>query len=137
MKTIVIICIPVLILSILKNIGILPGSIASIVIAIIIFIGIIWIGRQIIDMSNRDNMNYDEYDWYFNKTNAPSNNTTPSETEDPWATPSMVCVGAECCNQYSTYDSTQNLCVPNTSSTSTTTTSDTTTSDTSTTTTTV
>jgi hypothetical protein len=111
MKSIVIICIPVLILSILKNTGILPAFISSAIIAVIIFIGLIWIGRQIIDMSNRDNMNYDEYNWYFNTSNAPSNNT-PIVTEDPWATPSMVCVGAQCCNQYSIYDSKKNLCEP-------------------------
>ena len=122
MKTIVIICIPIFILSILKNIGILPGAIASIIIAIIIIIGIIYIGRQLIDMSNRDNMNYDEYDWYFNKDNAPSNSTS-TNTEDPWATPSMVCVGSQCCNEYSTYDPVKNLCIPNASTTESTSTS--------------
>ena len=115
MKTIVIICIPVLILSILKNIGFLPGFITTVIIAIIIFIGIIWIVKQIIDMSNRDNMNYDEYDWHFNKTIAPSNNITPINIVDPWAIQSMTCIGAECCDKYSKYDSTQNLCIPNTS----------------------
>ena len=112
MKTIVIICIPVLILSILKNVGILPGNIAILMIAIIIIIGLIYIGRQIIDMSNRDNMNYDEYDWYFNKSDAPSDGT-PSDTTDPWATPSLVCVGEQCCNDVSTYNAEQNLCIPN------------------------
>jgi hypothetical protein len=110
MKSIVIICIPVLILSILKNRGIIPNVLGSIIIAIIIVIGIIYIIRQLIDMSNRDNMNYDEYDWYFNKNNAPSNE--PSETTDPWATTSLVCVGSQCCNEFSTYDATQNMCVP-------------------------
>ena len=127
MKTIVVICIPIFILSILKNRGLLPSRIASAIIAIIIFIGVILIIRQIIDMSNRDNMNYDEYDWYFNAADAPSDNTTSSTTEDPWAVPSMVCVGAQCCNQYSTYDSTQNICVPNPQGTSTSTSTSTTT----------
>jgi hypothetical protein len=112
MKTIVIICIPILIISILKNSGILPTNIASVIISVIIIIGLIYIGRQIIDMSNRDNMNYDEYDWHFNKSDAPSDGT-PSDTTDPWATPSLVCVGAQCCNEFSTYDAEQNLCIPN------------------------
>jgi hypothetical protein len=115
MKTIVIICIPVLILSILKNVEILPSNIASLIIALIIIIGLIYIGRQLIDMSNRDNMNYDEYDWYFNKSDAPSDGT-PSNTTDPWATPSLVCVGEQCCNDTSTYNAEQNLCIPNTQS---------------------
>ena len=116
MKTIVIICIPIFILSILKNRGILPGAFASGIIAIIIIIGVVYIGRQLIDMSNRDNMNYDEYDWYFNKDDAPSNSTS-TNTEDPWEVPSLVCVGSQCCNEYSTYDPVKNLCVPNVTTT--------------------
>lgn len=112
MKTIVLVCIPVLIISILKNRGLIPGNIGSLLIAIIIIIGIIYIGRQIIDMSNRDNMNYDEYDWHFNKNDAPSDGT-PSDATDPWADPSLLCVGSQCCNELSTYDATQNLCIPN------------------------
>ena len=107
-----IICIPILILSILKNVEILPGNIAGLIIAFIILIGLIYVGRQIIDMSNRDNMNYDEYDWHFNKSEAPSNGT-PSSTTDPWETPSLVCIGEQCCNDTSTYNAEQNLCIPN------------------------
>ena len=112
MKTIVIICVPVLIISILKNIGILPNTIASIIIASIIVLGLIWIGKQILDISNRDNMNYDEYDWKFNKSKAP-NDGIQGNLEDPWSTPSLVCVGSECCNVDSTYDEKKNLCIPN------------------------
>jgi hypothetical protein len=112
MKTIVFVCIPVLILSILKNKGILPSTLTSIVIGIIILIGILLIFSQIIDMSNRDTMNYDEYDWAFDKDKAPSNEKN-FNIENPWEFPSMVCIGAECCDEASTYNPTRDLCIPN------------------------
>uniref|UniRef100_A0A6C0E304 Uncharacterized protein n=1 Tax=viral metagenome TaxID=1070528 RepID=A0A6C0E304_9ZZZZ len=112
MKTIVIICIPVLFFGILAKIGILPGSIAAILTAIVIMIGIIVIGKKMIDLMNRDNMNFDEYDWNFNTKDAPADNVS-SPAKDPWDIPTRVCIGAECCNEYSSYDVKQNMCVPN------------------------
>ena len=129
MQIIVIICIPVLILTVLASKGILPPNLTAIITGIIIIIGLFVIGAKIIDLSNRDNLNYDEYNWYFNKDDAPTNssetNTSASES-DPWATPSYTCVGAECCYDNSVYDETQNMCIPKVKSNSTTTTTTTT-----------
>jgi len=136
MQVVVFICIPVLILTVLANKGILPPRINSLLIGIIIIIGLVIIGAKIIDLSNRDNMNFDEYNWYFNKDEAPTSSTeTDAETSsDPWETPTATCVGAECCYDNSTYDETQNRCIPtaqynaNQAKSSATTTTDTTTS---------
>jgi hypothetical protein len=115
MKTIVITCIPILILAILANIGILPGNIYKLLVIIIIIIGLVIIVYQIIDISNRDDMNWDEYKWYFNKKDAPDlPTTTGGETQsDPWVAPSITCIGSACCYEGSTYDSDKNICVPN------------------------
>ena len=115
MKTIVIICIPIIILAVLTNNGILPSSIYKLLVVIILVIGSIFIGMQIIDMSNRDDMNWDEYNWYFNKSNAPVDTTFTGNTSssDPWTTPTVTCIGSACCYNGSTYDSTKNVCVPN------------------------
>jgi hypothetical protein len=115
MKTVVFVCIPVLILTILANKGILPGQLNFLLSGIIIIIGSIIIGYQIIDLFNRDNMNFDEYDWYFNKKDASASSTstdTSGSSSDPWATIPSTCIGAECCNDNNTYDSTQNKCIP-------------------------
>ena len=61
MQIIVLICIPVLILTVLASKGILPPKITSMLTGIIIIIGIYIIGAKIIDLSNRDNLNFDEY----------------------------------------------------------------------------
>ena len=49
MKTIVYICIPIIILAVLFNRGILPSNIYKLLLVIIISIGIIMIGKQLID----------------------------------------------------------------------------------------
>jgi hypothetical protein len=118
MKTIVVMCIPILIVSILANNGILPNNITALIIAIIIIIGVIYIGSQIIDMSNRDNMNFDEYNWAFNTADAPSDGTSSNPT-DPWVIPTITCIGQQCCDQYATYDPSQNMCIENTTTSTT------------------
>lgn len=113
MKTVVYVCIPILILTILANKGILPGQVNLLLSGIIIIIGAILIGYQIIDLFNRDNMNFDEYDWYFNKNNIDTSSTTASGSSfDPWAIIPSTCIGAECCNDNNTYDSIQDICIP-------------------------
>lgn len=114
MQIIVLICIPVLLLTGLASKGILPPKLSSLITGIIIIIGIYIIGAKIIDLSNRDNLNFDEYDWYFDKEAAPTNSseTNTSSSSDPWATSSLTCVGAECCYDNSIYDEVQNKCIP-------------------------
>jgi len=115
MQIVAIICIPVLILTVLANKGIIPPKINALIIGIIVIVGLFVIGAKIIDLSNRDNMNFDEYNWYFNKDDAPISSTevdTTSSESDPWATSEDTCVGAECCYENSTYDETQNRCIP-------------------------
>lgn len=112
MKTIVLICIPVIILAVLANKGILPPNIYKLLVVVILVIGALLIGLQLIDMSNRDDMNWDEYNWYFDKNNAPSDTTEGTPT-DPWGTASVTCIGSACCYDGSTYDSDKNICVPN------------------------
>jgi hypothetical protein len=122
MQTIVLMCIPIFILSILANNGIIPPTVYGFITGIIIIIGVIMLGAQIIDLSNRDNMNWDEYNWEFDKSKAPVYvpNTDGSETNsDPWSTPSLTCIGSDCCYIGSTYDSVQNICVPTTTGTTT------------------
>jgi hypothetical protein len=85
----------------------------------IIVIGIIVIGKKMIDLSNRDNMNFDEYDWYFDKSKAPSDTTTSSSSSNPWAMPTATCVGELCClsTPGMIYDQVQKVCVLNTNTT--------------------
>ena len=122
MQIIVIMCIPILILNVLANKGLFPSKLNLLINLIIIVIGLYIIIYKIIDISNRDKMNYDEYNWYFNKKNTPTSSSyevTPNEdtnsnaNSDPWSMPTSTCIGIECCNDNSKYDEVKNKCIPN------------------------
>ena len=111
MKIIVIMLVPILILAILFNKGILPEKIYYILVSIISLIGAVFIWRAIFSIVLRDPMNYQEYDWYFDPSTAPT--STSSSSKDPWASNSRFgnCVGDACCSDGLVYDSSLNQCV--------------------------
>lgn len=113
MKTIVIMCIPLIILAVLANKGILPPNLYVFTSGLVIVIGSVILGLQIIDISNRSNMNWDEYNWYFDEENAETSTEDTTTTSNPWGTVSVTCIGSACCYDGSTYDETKNMCVPN------------------------
>jgi len=119
MKIIVIMLIPILILAILNNKGLLPSKIYYILIAIISLIGAIFIWKSVFSIVLRDPMNYQEYDWYFDPSSAPT--STSSSSTDPWASNSKFgsCVGDACCSDGLVYDSSSNQCVISTTDTTT------------------
>ena len=131
MKIIVIMLIPILILAILNNKGLLPTKIYYILIAIISLIGAVFIWKSVFSIVLRDPMNYQEYDWYFDPSTAPT--STSSSSTDPWASKSSnfgSCVGDACCSDGLVYDSALNQCITSTDETTTTTTTDETTTET-------
>ncbi len=114
MKTIIYTFICILIITILRNRGFLTVNIFNILFVIVIFIAVIYLVVQLLYMYNKDNMVYDEYDWYFNKDNAPNINTNVI-AKDPWESKlGLICVGQSCCDDGFVYDSTPsiNKCVP-------------------------
>jgi hypothetical protein len=119
MKIIVYMCIPILLLAVLNNNGIIPSELYGFISIIIMVVGIYFIGAQLIDITNRDKMNYDEYDWKFNKSQAPDDSSgsnssnSGSNAKNPWITPTVTCVGQSCCPPGSglIYDSTLNVCL--------------------------
>jgi len=125
MKIIIFTLIPIIILGFLNNKGILPGMIFNILLVIISVIGAYFFWMRLASIITRDNMNYQEYDWYFDPNSAP---TGSSSTSDPWASDLNygTCIGDACCSDGLTYDASMNQCVPSTT-TSTSTTSSTTT----------
>jgi len=97
MKIIIFTLVPVIILAFLNNKGILPTTIYNILIVIISFIGAYYMWRRYYSLITRDNMNYQEYDFYFDPTTAPKGN---SNGDDPWLSMKMpgTCVGEYCCS---------------------------------------
>jgi hypothetical protein len=112
MKIIVFACIPLILLGILGNRGFIPTNLNALLMGIVIVIALFMIGGNIVDLSRRDNMNFDEYDWAFDKNAAPK--ADGSDRVNPWdlSGMSLTCVGAQCCTEGMTYDSSIKKCVP-------------------------
>tara|TARA_B100000902_G_C27293377_1_gene908515 strand:- start:96 stop:935 length:840 start_codon:yes stop_codon:yes gene_type:complete len=114
MKILLISCILILILIYIKNKNILPNNIVALIIGIIIFYTGLRITLLIIDISRRDNMNYDKYNWDFIP---PSDKKMPEYVEpavDPDESPSSLnpslCRGSDCCKDGTQYDTTEGVC---------------------------
>jgi hypothetical protein len=117
MKVVIFTIIPIIILTILYNKEILPRKIYLVLVVIISFIGAIIFWKVYASIISRDNMNYDEYTWYFDPKTAPTADTTQSES-DPWASTLNfgTCIGDNCCSDGLVYDSSLNKCVVSTES---------------------
>jgi hypothetical protein len=119
MKIIIFTLIPVIILGFLNNKGILPNMIYNILLVIISLIGAYFFWRRFASIITRDNMNYQEYNWYFDANSAP---TGSSSTSDPWLSTNYgTCIGDSCCSNGLTYDASMNQCVSSSTTTTTTT----------------
>lgn len=117
MKIVTFTFIPIVILLFINKSGILPDNIFYIVTTIIFLIGLYFFLNRFASILMRDNMNYQEYDFYNigNKKDTGS----ISASSDPWmsvtgsitGSESGTCVGQECCSTGATYDASLNQCV--------------------------
>jgi len=114
MRTIVYTCIIIFIILLLRNkVGILPDMIFLVLVGLVLTIGIVRVVYKIIDISNRDNMNFDEYNWKFDKKTAPLNINRDPSAKVPW-TYGITCIGSQCCDSNSEFNTEKNICVPKT-----------------------
>lgn len=111
MKILIFTLVPIIILAILNNKGILPEKIYYILIGIISVIGSVFLWRRIASILMRDNMNYQEYNFFFNPQTAPSS-ISENET-DPWAISINLgtCIGQNCCSDGQKWDDQINQCI--------------------------
>jgi hypothetical protein len=113
MKIIVITLLIIFLFSFLYSRGLIWTNLYYILVILVGGIGGILLVNALISALNRDNMNYQEYNWYFNPKNAPLPASGTKTLLDPWKSESnAVCMGQACCYQGSVWDSTVNVCVP-------------------------
>jgi hypothetical protein len=110
MKIVIFTLVPVIILAIINKSGILPDTIYYILVMIVAAIGGYFFWMRFGSIITRDNMNYQEYDWYFDPSTAP---TGSSSSTDPWASLGSLgtCIGQDCCSAGQLYDETLDQCV--------------------------
>jgi hypothetical protein len=111
MKLIVIFSIPILILTILANKGIIPTTVYRVIIAIIVAAAVIYIGKQVITIYSRDRMNYSQFDWNTSRSKLPVVSTDNPEGENPWDASEFLCSAGECCPANYSYSLVENKCV--------------------------
>jgi hypothetical protein len=119
MKLVILVCIPILILFILKKKGMLPETIGKYAIGITIAVGGIFVIRKAWDISMRNNMNFDEYDWKYEdpSDHTPSiweyNKKNLFNFDNPIKTVIGnlgLCVGADCCSNGLYFDEDKQKC---------------------------
>jgi hypothetical protein len=116
MKTVVYFCIPIILLTVLANMGFLPRSIYVFLLIILCVAAIVIIGAKLIKSLSHDNMNYQEYSWGTQAPTTPAVDTSNSSGKNPWFSVGASCVAQECCEDGFTYvPSPTNKCVSNAS----------------------
>lgn len=114
MKTVVYFCIPIILLTVLANMGFLPRSIYVFLLIILCVAAIVIIGAKLIKSLSHDNMNYQEYSWGSQTPTGPAIDTSNSSGKNPWFSVGASCVAQECCEDGFTYvPSPTNKCVSN------------------------
>lgn len=120
MKMIILICVPLLILFILKKKGLIPELISNYAIGITIAVGAIFIIREVWNIFTRSNMNFDEFDWkYEDPTNqVPSIWQYNKEHMFDFDNPIKalvgnlgLCVADECCSPGQFYNKDKRKCM--------------------------
>jgi len=115
MKIVIFTLVPVIIITLLKNKGILPNAIYFILLIIISLIGGVFFWYKFFSIIRRDNMNYQTYNWAFDPNNPPVASSTEDTTEsdDPWGSIGIsgTCIGEACCSEEQTYDTELNQCI--------------------------
>ena len=120
MKKLIVVCVPLLVLIILKKKSLLPETISKYAIGITIAVGAIYIIRDLWDIFTRSNMNYDEYDWKYEDPSKQSPSIWQYNKDHLYnfSNPLKnlmknlgVCIGESCCGDGLAFDKKTQKCV--------------------------
>ena len=118
MKMIIIICVPLLIITILSKKEIIPENIADIVMALVITIGAGIVAVKFYDLTIRNNMNFEEYEWGSDPSSLPATTDTTTSTSTQNSSNNLFdnvlnfgCVGEKCCSKGMYYDVGKEQCL--------------------------
>ena len=123
MKIITLFCIPLLILAILMQKEYIPKNIGGGIMSLILAFAVIYCGRMWYDIVSRDNMNFDEYDWYWDKNSSGESVYEYDKEQIEGGAASAqndlqglgkdlgTCIGDACCSDGMTFDDSKKQCV--------------------------
>lgn len=117
--------IPVVLIVVLKRNQTISLQTTNVLIAVIIVIGLIFIGGSLLDLSKRNNMAFQEYDFPLNVSNSTQQSVIEYDLEqlgflkekvesefDSLGNSLTECVGADCCSKNMIFDTKKGICEP-------------------------
>jgi nucleoid-associated protein YgaU len=115
MKNIIYVSVSLIILAVLRNKELIPASISTLGIILILTFGGIVIGTQVFDIIRRNDHEFDKYDWNFNEDEM-SRKELVQQNNDPANLSEMgmggaACYGPGCCDTRTLWDNTLKRCV--------------------------
>jgi len=116
MKNIIYVSVALIILAVLRNKEMIPASISTLGIILILTFGGIVIGTQVYDIIRRNDHDFDKYDWNFNEDEM-NRKQLVQQNSDPANLSEMgmgmaPCYGPGCCDVGTTWDNDSKKCVP-------------------------
>ena len=116
MKNIIYVSVALIILAVLRNKEMIPASISTLGIILILTFGGIVIGTQVYDIIRRNDHDFDKYDWNFNEDEM-NRKQLVQQNSDPANLSEMgmgmaPCYGPGCCDVGTTWDNNSKKCVP-------------------------
>lgn len=119
MSIVALMCVPLIIVTVLYNNDLLNDTLAVILFSLIVIGTGSYLAYLAIDISMRDNMNFDEYEFAFDKAAVAdriNSSSSSSDTQANTGASGMVmgsCSGESCCAEGTKWSSTENKCVTN------------------------
>ena len=112
MKIIVATLIPIIILAVLHSKNIIPTNIYYGLVVVIAVIGGYFFWNVFVSILHRDNMDYQEYQWAFDPSGAPTKSNSDF-SGNPFTSSkiSSGCTDSDCCADGTSYDSDEDQCV--------------------------
>ena len=108
---IIYLCIPLLVLAILRSRGLINNRILSFGLGLIILVGLFMVVPVMYDISSRNNMVFSEYDFQPDMTDRELGDGDGDDSNMNLNLPTVTCVGPACCTAGMVYDNERNLCV--------------------------
>lgn len=108
-KNVIFLCLPLLILVLLKSKEIISNNVFGIGLTITLIVMLLYIIPSIIDIYARDNMVFSEYN--YTDTVLPGSYNPNNYVEQPTGDGAIECVGSDCCTEGMVYDNSKEKCV--------------------------
>ena len=112
MKNIIYVSIVLIVLAVLRNKELIPASISTLGVILVLTMGGIAIGKQVFDIMRRNDHEFDKYDWNFNEDDMNKKFVQPSSDPSKLIDLGMggACYGPGCCDAGTKWDAGKGLC---------------------------